>query len=81
MQLQQGWAIENCRCPCCTLSDDQQKVSDETRMLLKDLERKISNAAQQEGQGKLIPELAAQKHQLLANEVGTVYFFLYKKVS
>jgi len=65
-ELEQGWSIANCRCLCCTLPDDQQKVSDETRILLKDVERKLVNAAKEDT--KLIPELAAQKHQLMFNE-------------
>jgi len=65
-ELQQGWSIQDCQCRSCSLPADKQKVSDETRLLLGDIERKLINAAQDNT--KLIPELAAQKHQLLFNE-------------
>jgi len=66
-ELHQGWFIQRCKCSCCTLEDDQQKQSDENRLQLKDVERKISMAVT-EKKPKLVPELAAKKHQLLMSE-------------
>jgi len=67
MELHQGWSIASCKCYSCTLPNDAQKNSDNNRLQLKEVERKIVKAVTDENL-RAIPELAAEKHKLLLAE-------------